>query len=446
MNKIIRKKIGYDFTRELWQIESNQKGQGKLRTIYWGAKQVPLTIGLCDSKYLSSSRRKYTTYSLINVSGNKPVLGPLVGILTTKGKRGPIGGAIPNFIDIIRTAESQGAIVFVFTPDNVDWQAETIQGYLYVASQKSWKKCTFPLPNVVYNRVPRRDLEKKPLVQDCIAKFIHSPNVSLFNPSFFNKKTLFQLLEKERAILPYLPQTKTLLVKDDLREMLKEHSEIYLKPTLGKAGSGILKIVRRYADSKYLLYFQQKQTPLTFSNFNSLWKAIKRHTISSPYILQKAIKLATYQGRPYDARVLVQKTSNGNWELTGIGIRVAGENRITTHVPRGGSIESADHVLSQSFSKEKAKKVKDQIEILAVSIARKLEGHFTLLGEMSMDIGIDHTGQLWFFEANSKPMKFDEPEIRKKSLENLIGFSQYLSFDQLKNEVQYYHAMAKSVL
>ncbi|UUZ93289.1 YheC/YheD family protein [Paenibacillus sp. P25] len=46
---------------------------------------------------------------------------------------------------------------------------------------------------------------------------------------------------------------------------------------------------------------------------------------------------------------------------------------------------------------------------------------------MSMDLGVDTNGDLWFFEANSKPMKFDEPPIRKKSLENLIRYSLYLS-------------------
>jgi hypothetical protein len=45
---------------------------------------------------------------------------------------------------------------------------------------------------------------------------------------------------------------------------------------------------------------------------------------------------------------------------------------------------------------------------------------------MSMDLGVDTTGKLWFFEANSKPMKFDEPHIREKSLRRLVRFWKYL--------------------
>ncbi|MNJ68961.1 Endospore coat-associated protein YheD [compost metagenome] len=64
----------------------------------------------------------------------------------------------------------------------------------------------------------------------------------------------------------------------------------------------------------------------------------------------------------------------------------------------------------------------------ALLIARQIEkGTGYTLGEMSMDLGIDKEGNIWFFEANAKPMKFDEPHIRKKSLERIFQFSQYLS-------------------
>jgi len=63
----------------------------------------------------------------------------------------------------------------------------------------------------------------------------------------------------------------------------------------------------------------------------------------------------------------------------------------------------------------------------ALTLARQIERSArTLLGEMSMDLGIDETGRIWFFEANSKPMKFDEPHIRQKSLERIFQYSLHL--------------------
>ena len=49
------------------------------------------------------------------------------------------------------------------------------------------------------------------------------------------------------------------------------------------------------------------------------------------------------------------------------------------------------------------------------------------LAEMSMDLGLTPEGKLYFFEANAKPEKFDEPAIRNSSLANLIHYSQYVS-------------------
>jgi hypothetical protein len=60
-------------------------------------------------------------------------------------------------------------------------------------------------------------------------------------------------------------------------------------------------------------------------------------------------------------------------------------------------------------------------------IARQIErgaGHS--LAEMSMDLGVDQEGGIWFFEANAKPMKFDEPDIRRRSLDRIFQYGQYL--------------------
>jgi len=68
-----------------------------------------------------------------------------------------------------------------------------------------------------------------------------------------------------------------------------------------------------------------------------------------------------------------------------------------------------------------------KVKATAITLARQIErsAHYRLC-EMSMDLGIDSTGHVWFFEANSKPMKFDEPHIRSKSLERIFQYSLFL--------------------
>lgn len=63
----------------------------------------------------------------------------------------------------------------------------------------------------------------------------------------------------------------------------------------------------------------------------------------------------------------------------------------------------------------------------SLTIAQALNEEIKDLAEMSMDLGLTEDGKLWFFEANAKPEKFDEPTIRRLSLSNLIHYAQYVS-------------------
>lgn len=114
--------------------------------------------------------------------------------------------------------------------------------------------------------------------------------------------------------------------------------------------------------------------------------------------------------------------------MTGIGARLAGARSITTHVPRGGSIEEPSSMLESTFGTERAASILKSVPTTALLIARQIErASDTMLGEMSMDLGVDENGGLWFFEANSRPMKFDEPAIRKLSLERIFHYGQHLA-------------------
>ncbi|WP_374725886.1 YheC/YheD family protein [Paenibacillus sp. P22] len=145
------------------------------------------------------------------------------------------------------------------------------------------------------------------------------------------------------------------------------------------------------------------------------------------YIAQQGIDLALYQERRFDLRALVQKNGSGQWAVSGIGARLAGSRSITTHVPRGGSIEDPEKLLQHAFGPQEARELMSKARSACVQLARQIEtASGQSHGEMSMDLGVDVEGGLWFFEANAKPMKFDEPHIRKKSLERIFQYGSYL--------------------
>ncbi|WP_438447535.1 YheC/YheD family endospore coat-associated protein [Gorillibacterium sp. sgz5001074] len=366
-----------------------------------------------------------------------PVPQSFIAILTMDDDERPFRGNHRNFIDLIHAGREQGATVYVTRVKDLKLGQKKINGFLYQTETRTWSQTMVPFPQVVYNRIPNRKDEQSPEVQQVIKACMKHSKLKMFNPSFFYKWTLFEWLNKSKVTKKYVPATKKLAHAEELEQMLAQYPSVYLKPVKGKAGSGIMRVERpKSKGAPYILRVQaQKKSRVTHhATVAKLWSSIKPLIGSEEYIVQQGITLASFENRPYDLRVLVQKNSKGEWDLTGVGARVAGKLSITTHVPRGGSINEPEKVLTAAFGSEAAKRTLQRIKRASLSIARQIEkasGH--TLGEMSMDLGVDTSGQIWFFEANSRPMKFDEPDIRKKSLDRIIEYSIYLSKKRKKS-------------
>ncbi|AGA58726.1 Endospore coat-associated protein yheC [Thermobacillus xylanilyticus] len=355
---------------------------------------------------------------------------PAFAILTIEDDVQLFRGNRNNFADLIKTGRELGFTTYVVTVSQLKLSKPRVAGYTFSEETQTWKKGWFPLPDIVYNRVPMREDEMLPAVRRKIAACLKHPNIRLFNPAFFNKWSLFEWLSMSKTTRPYIPVTRRLISRESLRNMLKQHPFLYLKPVSGKAGVGIMS-VRLFKEKQlpYRLKLQQKKRSKTFrcGTFSALWNRIKKQSQGERYIAQQGIELAAYGDRQFDLRVLIQKNQRGQWDITGIGARLAGSASITTHVPRGGSIEEPEKLLVGAFGPEHARKILTKVKSAALLIARQIErasGHE--LGEMSMDLGVDKQGGIWFFEANSKPMKFDEPHIRQKSLERIFQYSHFL--------------------
>jgi hypothetical protein len=358
---------------------------------------------------------------------------PTLAILTVQDTKKGLRGNHKNFLDLIRTGQELGAEVYVTTATDLKLTGKKVIGYRYDFLNNMWSKELLPSPHVVYNRVPYRNMEMQPEVQQTIQACIRSNQVALFNPSFFNKWTLFEWLNKSRVTRTYIPDTQMLSSAYELDRMLREYPIVYLKPIKGKAGKGIMRLERRLNGriGEYRLLCVQDNKQLydaTHMSIETLWRDISIFRGSKEYIIQQGIPLTSFKKRAYDLRVLIQKTSKGQWSVSGIGARVAGKLSITTHVPRGGSIDDPLKLLASAFGQQEADLIMKRTKEAALVIAKQIEiSSAQQLGEMSMDLGIDTSGRIWFFEANSKPMKFDEPAIRQKSLERIIRYSLFLT-------------------
>ncbi|WP_410511997.1 YheC/YheD family protein [Paenibacillus sp. BR2-3] len=356
---------------------------------------------------------------------------PVIAILTTSDRERKFCGNRSNFRDIIRTGKELGYLVYVVTVRDLKLESRIVNGYVPAPVGKLWHRIPLPLPQIIYNRIPTREEEEKGPVARKIAQCLEHQDIVLYNPYFFNKWSLFEWLKGSRATSRHVPHTKRLRSSRTLASMLKNHDSLYLKPENGKAGKGIMRLnYRGDAVLPYRLQIQGLKKNLTYkaASLDRLWTRIEKEKGDDLYIVQQAIELATHRGRPFDLRVLLQKNGRGGWGVTGIGARLAGVRSITTHVPRGGSIEEPRNMLEGTFGSEKTAAILRSVPTTALLVARQIErASEYALGEMSMDLGVDKNGGLWFFEANSRPMKFDEPAIRKLSLERIFQYSQHLA-------------------
>jgi len=377
---------------------------------------------------------RYTPAWVLPTSDDEYRVGPFVAILTSDGNR-DFRGNKRNFIDIIRMGRKIGVTVFVVTPSGIHPHKPTVQGYLLDdhGEKIQWIPATMPMPNIVYNRIPNRILEQRHEEQVAIRFFQETPGIRLFNPGFFDKWMLYEYLMNSEETQPYLPETVQWDKENECRQLFQRHPILFLKPVDGKAGLDMIRIIREPNGYEVIHQSQNGKKRYHRTHFNSLWRLLETLTNQRKYILQQGIPLATYRNRPFDLRLLLQKDGTGCWQFTGLGIRVAGRDAISTHVPMGGSIAPASEVLQEVF-RDRHAEIRETIEQTALKIARHIEAERQYnLGEMSMDLGIEQNGRLWFFEANAKPMKFDEPDIRHLSLARLLHYCLYLSgFKQSK--------------
>lgn len=361
----------------------------------------------------------------------KPGTTTVLAILTVDDPGGDFRGNRNNFADLIRTGQAMGFLVYVLTVKHLLLNRKHLRGYVFDRETNSWQKRLLPFPDIIYNRIPQREDEIQPSVRQKINACRKHSRVILFNPSFFNKWDLFEWLRSSRTTRPFIPTTRRLMNVSGLGRLIRKHTYLYLKPESGKAGRGIMTVKVHGAKTlPYRLKIQENKTSTTYScsSLQKLWTRIQKQSGGEAYIAQQGIQLAAVNERRFDLRALVQKNRRGIWEMTGLGARMAGASSITTHVPRGGRIEDPEKLLTYSFNAEQAHKLLQKARITSLLIAKQIErASGQRLGEMSMDLGVDSNGNLWFFEANSKPMKFDEPHIRQKSLERIFQYGAYLA-------------------
>lgn len=371
-------------------------------------------------------------------------IGPLVGVFTagfTDSLLRPIGERSLFFAKLLTAEKSVGVCAFVFGAHLINWDEGTVTGYFY-NEKEGWTKQDIPLPNVIYDRLPNRRTENHSGIRVIKHRLQNEYLIPWYNPGFFSKWDLYQMLIKDDNLSQYLPETRHQPTFRDIEKMIEKHKHVYIKPANGSLGLGIYQVVSLEDGAYYCRYRDGEENRLQkFTSLKKLISYLFRDKNLDHYLIQQGIDLIRFENRAIDFRIHTNRDEAGEWRMTALAAKVAGRGSVTTHLNNGGMIKTLEELYPE---KEKYEQLLSSLQNTVLQLSRAIaERTNGCIGEIGFDIGLDREGRIWLFEANSKPGRaiFSHPKLRvqdRLTRELSMSFAIYLTRQGLESqEVQY---------
>ncbi|PKM80338.1 MAG: hypothetical protein CVU89_14070 [Firmicutes bacterium HGW-Firmicutes-14] len=337
-------------------------------------------------------------------------LGPLIGILANRYENSgrPFGEQTSFFRKLRREAQTLHGFCYAFSPWDIRWENNTVRGSvppLPDDKTTGWQTRVLPMPDVVYDRGLFPKGEKRQAATETRKILRRHPVIKIFNPAFFGKWKTHKLLAKHEDLYHHLPETKLVSSMSDIQAMLKRHAAIYLKPSGGSSGKGIICITSGTAGRTLRYRKAGKIITEKITGPGQLETTLRSLIGGRRYIVQQGLDLAGIDGSPFDIRVLMQKNLHGSWKLTGMAARVAAGGSFLSNIHAGGRAEQISSIIIRVFPQEtQAQKVIGDIRRLSsLAVAFVSTEMNPLFGEIAVDLGIDKSGKVWFIELNAVP-------------------------------------------
>lgn len=379
-------------------------------------ESIVLTEGLAHALKFTETNTPLHVF----VYKNSIHLGPLIGIFSsgfTKIPNKPLGERSEFFSKLLSLNTMTGCIPFIFGEQHIDWDYETIHGYVFLDSE--WSVYEFPFPNVVYDRLPNRRTEKETGAKEVKQKFQELYTIPWYNPGFFNKWDMYERLTQDDTALAFLPETYPLNSLSTIEHLLSNYRHAFIKPIHGSLGLGIHQVIYDKQDHAYYCRYtneEQQKKLQRFPSLEAMMNHVFRNRTLDNLIVQQGISLIRFEKHPVDFRVHSNKDSQGNWQVTAIAAKVAGSGSVTTHIKNGGSVKIVRELFEDD---EKAKEIEQKLTTAAITLSQSIEKNLDgIIAEIGFDFGVDKQGQVWMFEANSKPGRsiFSHPKLKEFEL------------------------------
>lgn len=227
-----------------------------------------------------------------------------------------------------------------------------------------------------------------------------------------------QWLVRQKDLRNHVPRTLR-FNKHNLKSMLSAYSTVYFKPTSGSGGFNIVRIKKWKGG--YQTQYNRART--TYSTLDRLYAMLSRFSKKRSFLLQKGIHLARTNGRPFDIRVMVQKTNKGAWLSTAIITKVGKPGKVATNYHQGGKLKLLRPTLSGAgYNRASIQHMEAKLKRLGVSVGKNFARRRKGFRELGLDVALDSKRKPWILEVNTRPEIYPIRKMRNKTLYRRIIF------------------------
>lgn len=216
------------------------------------------------------------------------------------------------------------------------------------------------------------------------------------------KKT--KLLIRHRQFKKYVPPT-TIFNKTNLASFLDKYRSVYIKPDLGRHGHGVIQAKKVVNGSKEQYTFHLDLKRKSFHSFDELYKAVRKTTRGQFYLIQKGIDGIKYRNRPFDIRIMVQKSPRGKWEATGKIGRLAHPKKIVSNYNKGrngGTPMRLYILLRPHLTRAEREMIYQRLSQLGIDIAKYFQRtSYKNIKAIGLDVILDRSKKHWIVEVNT---------------------------------------------
>lgn len=397
-----------------------------------GCSKLYFSDDVMNNIYIPSN----TVMQIRKVGDEHIEIGPLIGVFISPTKIAALieGKRDSVYEQISYVSNNLYGLCAFFSIGDIDWDKRLIKALLW--NDGKWSNCILPLPKVIYDR--------------CFGKNARNDSIklrkelgreySIINAApKLNKWETIIALRKNKKLIDIIPETTLYHTYKDVEEALYKLPSVYLKPDSLYKGKGVYRVSRPQEGSSFKVEhraeIKNKNLVTYFNDLSEIDKLISNYAIlGNGYIIQEEILKACYKGYPFDFRLLLQKDWEGNWQPSGIAVRIAAPGSIITSPRSGGAVEGFSTVIKEVFNEDIGAKngLYENVITIAGEVADTIEKEFGDFAEIGLDMTIDINKKVWIIEANGKPLKvslkrLNDPKVMVRSYNRPIEYAVYLT-------------------